>query len=231
MFDRKTLLIVITLIVSFCSICYELLLAQALSLFLSNTVLRYSITIGLYLFAMGLGARTVEGQVLESPRRQLLLVEIYLTGIGGFLLLWLYVLDSILGVGLLFGLIAHGLILLIGFLTGKELPILIELMKSEDDQAESKVLAYSYFGAVIGTFVFAFVYYPAVGLILAAVVTGLLNSIAGLLTNYLDTEGGQEKAVRYYSLAYVQVALFVTMALCVMFAPTWQDFLAGMYIK
>ena len=46
---------IITLILAFCSIVYELLLGQTLSAFFGNTVLRYSVTIGLYLFAMGMG--------------------------------------------------------------------------------------------------------------------------------------------------------------------------------
>ncbi len=229
--DRKTLLIIITLTVSFCSICYELLLAQALSLFLRNTVLRYSMTIGLYLFAMGLGARTVEGQALRRPRRQLLKVEILLTLTGGFVMLWLYGLDRLLGTGWLFALSAHGLILLVGYLTGKELPILMDLMKTEDDHAESRVLGYSYLGAVVGTFVFAFVYYPVTGLITAAFLTGLLNSVAGLLTNYLDTRPSKGDAALFYPLLYVQVALFVAMAVCLIYAPGLKEFCLDLYLR
>ena len=39
----------ITFVLAFCSIVYELLLGQTLSAFLGNTVLRYSVTIGLYM--------------------------------------------------------------------------------------------------------------------------------------------------------------------------------------
>ena len=46
----------LTFIVSFCSIVYELLLAQTLSTVLGNTVVRYSLTIGFYLAAKGIGA-------------------------------------------------------------------------------------------------------------------------------------------------------------------------------
>lgn len=229
--DRKNLLIIITLTVSFCSICYELLLAQSLSLFLRNTVLRYSVTIGLYLFAMGLGARSVEGKRLEYPRLELLKTEILLTAAGGFLMLWLYGLDRILGAGLIFASCAHLLILIVGYLTGKELPLLMELMKEEDAQAESRVLAFSYFGAVLGTFCFAFIYYPVTGLILAAFLTGLFNSGAGLLTTYLDAAPSPEEARRFYPLLYVQVALFVAMAVCLIFSGALHDFCLNLYLR
>ena len=42
----------ITFILAFCSIVYELLLGQTLSAFLGNTVLRYSVTIGLYMMSL-----------------------------------------------------------------------------------------------------------------------------------------------------------------------------------
>ena len=229
--DRKTLLLFITVVVSLCSICYELLLAQSLCLFLRNTVLRYSVTIGLYLFAMGLGARSVEGGGLRNPRCQLLMTEIWLTFAGGFLMLWLYGLDRLFGSGPLFAVLSHGLILLVGYLTGKELPILMELMKDEVPHAESKVLGFSYFGAVIGTMVFAFIYYPVTGLVMAAFITGLLNSCAGLLTNYLDTEPDREEARRFYPLLYFQVALFIVMAIGLIFTPGIKEFCVDLYLN
>ncbi|MBZ0167016.1 MAG: hypothetical protein K8I00_09430 [Candidatus Omnitrophica bacterium] len=229
--NRKILLIVITLLVSLCSICYELLLAQALSLFLRNTVLRYCVTIGLYLFAMGLGARSVEGKMLDQPRKQLLRVEILLTAAGGFLMLWLYGMDYLLGAGWLFSLLAHALILIIGYLTGMELPILMELMKEDDPQAESRVLAFSYFGAVLGTFVFAFIYYPLTGLLTAAFVTGMLNGCAGLLTHYIDAESDTAPTKSFYAMLYLQLALFVMMCVCLMFVPGINEFCLRLYLN
>lgn len=55
---------IFTLVLAFCSIVYELLLGQSLSAFMGNTVLRYSVTIGLYLFSMGMGALFAEGPLL-----------------------------------------------------------------------------------------------------------------------------------------------------------------------
>ena len=49
-------MLLLKFILAFCGLSYELILAQGLSAFLDNTVLRYSTTIGLYMFALGLGA-------------------------------------------------------------------------------------------------------------------------------------------------------------------------------
>ena len=52
-----------TFVLAFCSIVYELLLGQSLSAFLGNTVLRYSVTIGLYMLSMGIGSLLAEGKI------------------------------------------------------------------------------------------------------------------------------------------------------------------------
>ncbi len=73
-----------TFILAFCSIVYELLLGQSLSAFLGNTVLRYSVTIGLYMLSMGIGSLLAEGRFVKHPVITLLRVEIALTVTGGF---------------------------------------------------------------------------------------------------------------------------------------------------
>ncbi len=46
----------ITLLVAFCSIVYELVYSQTLTIVFGGTVQRYAITIGLFLFFLGLGS-------------------------------------------------------------------------------------------------------------------------------------------------------------------------------
>ena len=46
----------IALILSACSLVYELLIAQSMAMLAANMVVWYSLTVGIYLAAMGLGA-------------------------------------------------------------------------------------------------------------------------------------------------------------------------------
>jgi spermidine synthase len=64
----------LTFVLAFCSIVYELLLGQALSAFLGNTVLRYSVTIGLYMMSLGIGSMIAEGRFVARPAVALLRV-------------------------------------------------------------------------------------------------------------------------------------------------------------
>ena len=50
------LIYAITLILSGCSLIYELLIAQSLAILAANMVVWYSLTVGIFLAAMGLGA-------------------------------------------------------------------------------------------------------------------------------------------------------------------------------
>ena len=45
-----------TLIISGCSICYELIISAVSSYLVGDSTLQYSVTIGLYMCAMGLGS-------------------------------------------------------------------------------------------------------------------------------------------------------------------------------
>ena len=47
---------ILSLILSGCSLLYELLIAQTLTLIAGNMVIWYSLTVGIYLAAMGVGA-------------------------------------------------------------------------------------------------------------------------------------------------------------------------------
>ena len=133
-----------TFLLAFCSIVYELLLGQSLSAFLGNTVLRYSVTIGLYMLSMGIGSLMAEGRMVKHVVTTLLKVEILLTITGGFSVILLLIVDSLGPPEIVFSLLAHLLIILIGILTGLEIPLLMELRNLEVDGSERSVLGVDY---------------------------------------------------------------------------------------
>ena len=154
-----------TFVLAFCSLVYELLLGQSLSAFLGNTVLRYSVTIGLYMLSMGLGSLLAEGRFVKHAVISLQRIEVALAVTGGFCVLFLHVLDLAGLPTIVFSAFAHLLIVVIGILTGFEIPILMELRKLHSPGADNTVLGVDYLGAFFGTLVFAFVFFPIVGLV------------------------------------------------------------------
>ena len=165
--------LVITLILAFCSISYELILAQSLSAIMGNTLLRYNVTIGLYLASLGAGSMVYNKGKGQSLRKRLIQVEILLTLFGslscfaiiffeftcrkfagtlnlamdGFFMDWFVFLGS------------HLMIIIFGFLSGFELPLLMDSGK-EKGYSENTVLAVDYFGTLIGAVSFPLILMP-----------------------------------------------------------------------
>ena len=220
-----------TFILAFCSIAYELLLGQALSAFLGNTVLRYSVTIGLYMFSMGMGSLMAEGKFVRNPVTTLLKMEILLTIIGGGAVILLLAFDSTGMSSLLFSAFAHALIIIIGVLTGFEIPLLMHLKNIETKHSESLVLGINYLGAFVGTVVFAFVLYPLVGLIPTAFLLAFLNAAVGIALLSQASKIQSHENRQYRSLIAVQSALLITLTPCLFFASRINEMFLTYYLK
>ena len=220
-----------TFILAFCSIAYELLLGQSLSAFLGNTVLRYSVTIGLYMLSMGIGSLLAEGRFVRHPVTTLLKIELLLTVTGGFSVIALLVLNSAGMPPLLFSALAHFLIIIIGIFTGFEIPLLIELKNIETGRSENSVLGIDYLGAFFGTVVFAFVFYPIVGLIPTAFFVASLNAAVGigLLTQASKVES-QEQG-QYRALIVLQSVLLVILVTCLSSAANINELFLRHYLR
>ena len=72
----------LSLVLSACSLLYELLIAQTLTLIAGNMVIWYSLTVGTYLAAMGVGAILYGSPDRSRGWRPLFRVEIMLSLIG-----------------------------------------------------------------------------------------------------------------------------------------------------
>ncbi len=202
----------LTLVVAFCSIAYELVYSELLTVFYGGTVLRYSVTIGLYMFSLGVGAFL--SPQLGDAESNFLRTEVYLALAGP------------LGAGVIVGVnsvpqivfpgsetlglvVSHVPILVVGLLSGFEIPLLERLVddrdrgtlarigqtprriatallgllftvEPSDSDALSEVLGVDYLGSLAGTVVYALVLYPGYGLVVSVLALGLLNALAAL---------------------------------------------------
>lgn len=222
---------IFTFLLAFCSIVYELLLGQTLSAFLGNTVLRYSVTIGLYMFSMGIGSLLAEGRFVKHPIISLLTVEVALTVLGGSSVMLLYFMDWAGVPALVFSITAHSMIIVIGLLTGFEIPLLIEVKRLETGDADNTVLGIDYLGAFLGTIVFAFLFYPIVGLVATAIIVALINAVVGILlfTQKNRIDGTMMRP--YKVLIATQSVLAALLLLGLFNASSISEFLTGLYLR
>jgi spermidine synthase len=205
-----------TFVLAACSLLYELLLAQTISFLASHTVMWYSLTIGIYIAAMGWGAFQCERYAQRFEQSVLLFrVEFALCTLGAlsvgviyFFHLWasyFWISGIMIGLhaipffmGYLFFVVS------IGLLSGWEFPLLLKMAQSikNDGRVVNTVLAMDYFGSLTAGLIFPLVLLPHCELITIAFLTALVNFLmAGLI--YV-----------YYAKAHLK--------------PAWSPWLAGL---
>jgi len=170
-FKSKTPVVVITILMAACSIIYELVLAQTLTALFGGVVLRYSITIGLYLLGLGLGAlyfeRYSHGSADRFFRTQLILSTLGSLGFISLIFIsgWQYDFPWLVWA------YAHSLIVIIGFFSGLEIPLMNALNKNKLTQT----LSLDYLGGLIGSVCFPLILYPYFGLITTSLIAAFIN--------------------------------------------------------
>lgn len=178
---HKVVLIISIFIAGLCSILYELLVSTISSYFLGDSVKQFSITIGVYMAAMGVGS-FISRYFKKDLLLYFILVEIALGLVGGMsvpILYWVYADSSVLE----FQAAMILLISLIGILTGLEVPFLTRLMRKYFPLNEnlSNILSLDYLGALVATLLFPFIFLPWMGTFQTSLFFGALNIGLGFL--------------------------------------------------
>lgn len=167
------------LVVALCGIAYELIIATVSSYLLGNSVYQFSITIGLFMFAMGIGSYLTK-RIDTHLVTRFVKIEIVVALIGGLsstMLFLVYPYRSF------YSPVMYTQIIVIGTLVGLEIPILTRILSRREELKESiaHVLSLDYLGALIGSVGFPLLLLPHLGLFRSSFAIGLLNFIVGLL--------------------------------------------------
>ncbi len=161
-----------------CAIVYELLIGSISSYFLGDSVEQFSLTIGFFLFAMGIGS-WLSRLIKENLLLHFISLEIWLGFIGGCSIPLLYTVYANTHAYRYFMIV---LILVIGTLIGLEIPILTRVLRSYGSLRTilSDVLSLDYLGALVAALLFPFVLMPALGSMHTALLSGLVNLAVGV---------------------------------------------------
>lgn len=210
--QEKAVLIINIFIAGLCSIIYELLISTTSSYFLGDSIKQFSITIGIYLAAMGLGSylsRLLGGQLIL----RFIEVEILLSLVGGSSVPILYFVFAN-STPTHFNLIMILMITLIGLLTGLEVPLLSRILTKHYPLKInlSNVLSLDYIGGLIATLLFPFILLPWLGVYHSSLVFGLVNLSLGVinLRVFRSLLDGNKKR-RYWLGVLLAMAYFALM--------------------
>lgn len=172
-------LMVTTFIISGCSIIYELLISSVSSYLLGDSISQFSITIGLYMCAMGLGSY-LSKHVRKDLFDWFVFVEIGVGILGGTSSLLLFLANIYIEA---YGLVMYLEIILIGMLVGLEIPLLTRIIEENAGNLRitlSSIFSFDYIGGLAGSIAFPLLLLPQLGYFSTAFLVGCLNLAVSL---------------------------------------------------
>ncbi|MBF0245620.1 MAG: hypothetical protein HQL31_10175, partial [Planctomycetes bacterium] len=223
-------ILIISFLVSFCSIGYEFLIAQTLISITDDKVYWQCVTIGVYMFFLGMGSLRYS-QKSRTGIQALSSIELWLSSCGamvvplilaGHLIYRANTIDLIASVVkeidrdeiflhhyfthpvVAFGWLCQGMTAVIGFLSGFELPALIDEYRAKGGR-EDIVLGTSYLACLVATLAFVVFLIPVMGLTWTGLVFSAVNIIsAGIIISSL---GGRIRRVIPFAILWLMLAI------------------------
>lgn len=200
------------LVVALCGIVYELIIGTVSSYLLGNSVYQFSLTIGFFMFAMGVGS-LVSKYFDEQYIRNFIFIEMAIALIGGVCSIALFIAFPFARV--LYELIMYSFILMIGALVGMEIPILATLLAGKSTMKESiaNVMSLDYVGALIGSVAFPLLLLPSLGLVQSSFAIGLINIFVAMVNVIVF----RQYLPQFKAMLWSCVSLFVLLCLCIFY--------------
>lgn len=177
---QSAVLLFSILIVALCGIAYELIISTVSSYLLGNSVYQFSLTIGFFMFSMGVGSYFSK-MLGDDLLLNFISVEIIISLVGGICSLLLLITFPFARA--LYETTMFSLIFIIGALVGMEIPLLTGILSQRQSIRESiaNVMSLDYVGALIGAVAFPLFLLPHLGLIRSSFAIGLINIFTALI--------------------------------------------------
>lgn len=180
---RPAIVFVNVFLIATCGLIYELLAATLASYVLGDSVTQFSLVIGIYLSALGVGA-WLSKFVRADVARVFVEVELVVALLGGTAAPVLFLAFARVGA---FSLLLYSLVFAIGVFVGLEIPLLMRLLENRLTFKDivARVLAFDYIGSLAASILFPIILVPRLGLVRTSLLFGLLNASVGLWSTWL----------------------------------------------
>lgn len=219
---KYRLLMLTTLIISGCSICYELIISAVSSYLVGDSTLQYSVTIGLYMSAMGLGS-FISKYMKKDLFNWFVIVEIGVGVMGGASSLILFLANLYLEQ---YQLVMYLEIIIIGTFAGVEIPLLTRIIENDAENLRitiSSIFSFDYIGGLIGSIAFPLLLLPHLGYFSTAFLMGSMNILAAILIVFKYSDRIKKAVVFRIST----IVLFILMMFGAVFSENISDFIEG----
>lgn len=186
------------LILSFCSMCYQLLMARTLAELTHEYILSYSLSFGFFLLGMGLGG-IYYGRSLshKAPLNIFFIIEILLAIFGGLAVFLIFSSFTFMNVSFfserhlyltkdvlpyVFLLVMQFFVFFIGFLSGLELPVWLKVKETKKPTSHilsgtGALLGAGYVGGFLGSVLVTLLIVPVFGVLKTCILIGFINVV------------------------------------------------------
>lgn len=216
---QSSLLLFSAFLIAACGLIYELIAGTVSSYLLGDSVTQFSRTIGVYLFAMGVGSY-LSRFILRNAIEKFIDLEIALALVGGFAAPLLFVVFSFTAH---YAFVLYALLIVIGTLVGLEIPILLRILKDRMNFRDlvARVLSLDYIGGLVAAVSFPILLLrPEVGLIRASILAGILNVLVAFVALYVF-----QSQVRLRLLLVKACAVLLVLVIGLVYSKPIQGFL------
>ncbi len=190
-------------VIAACGLVYELVAGAAASYLLGDSVTQFSLVIGTYLAAMGVGSY-LSRYILSGLVARFFEIELAIALLGGLSATAMFIAFAHLGES--FRWVLFGFVVVIGVLVGLEIPLVMRILRDRLGFRElvATVLSFDYLGALAVSLAFPLVLAPRLGLIRTAFLFGLMNALVAAWALWLF-----RAQLRPFAWRAAQVALVV----------------------
>lgn len=203
-----------------CALVYQLLAGAVASYVLGDSITQFSLVVGAFLSAMGLGAYA--SKYVEPPGRAFIDATLSASVIGGTSCELLLISFSR---SAFFRPILYFTVLATGALVGIALPLLLRVLRRHLALRElaARALAVDYAGAVVGSLAFSLLAVPKLGLARTGLLFGAAQAIAALIAiSGLGPSVGPPKWLRVRAVLTI-VCLFTLFLISPRLSPIAED--------
>lgn len=188
-FDRS-LILILSVVFSFCAFTYEMWIARLLSSLTKNIILAQSLSVGVFLLGLGFGSYLFSKLKIKSEASFLINLELTIAlvaTIGAVLIpaaqigiqYGFFDFTTLTGSALMLA-TAQIFSLAIGVLSGMEIPALVRWNQNYSERSFGVVLGLSYAGGFFSSILVNLFFIPSIGLFQTAFVTCVLSCLCAL---------------------------------------------------
>lgn len=217
-YTEPLFLLLATFIIAICGLVYELLAGTLSSYLLGDSIYQFSIVIGLFMSAMGIGA-FLSRYLQQRLEYHFTVIQLSLGLIGGlsapllfFAFAWLMNYNAFLFV----------ICLVLGILIGLEIPLITRILQQHQILKIniSNVLTADYIGALVAALLFPLVLMPLLGVIGISLLFGLLNVAVAIVMLWLFRD-----RIHHWGLTSFAALCFLTLSTAMFYSEDLLSFM------